>query len=353
MYISSVGNIIDNSNWPEWLKNAVTIDPEVEIVKNNVIWKSGTWVDGIWNDGIWEDGIFLSGTWISGTWKNGIFYNGVFKNGSFTGHWVDGVFSGDMVSSVWYKGTSIDGTFSDCTIHGGFIRNKPDEEGDFSNNILRNPVLNSKTVLKYSEYPEWLKKASTANAVVTLDENNEIVWHSGTWLYGTWKNGTWKSGEWKDGRWLNGIWENGVWKYGHWKNGTWMNGIWNDGVFYDGVWYNGEWQGGSILDAFFPKQEEKITTTPLNFKNINFYDDTLKIGMPCKTNTKDSEHAIYTYSKLNKQNTLIKFFKDIKDYINLNDINLNKILEIPQQYKIIYTGSHSNNNNGYIFSKSF
>ena len=49
----------------------------------------------------------------------------------------------------------------------------------------------------------WVFNAQMENAIIGEDENG-IVWYSGTWICGTWEDGTWYSGEFLNGRWKSG-----------------------------------------------------------------------------------------------------------------------------------------------------
>jgi len=60
--------------------------------------------------------------------------------------------------------------------------------------------LNLDTVkIKYN----WLFNAQMEDAIIGEDENG-LVWFSGTWVCGTWEGGTWYSGEFLNGRWKAG-----------------------------------------------------------------------------------------------------------------------------------------------------
>ena len=64
---------------PQWLRDAETIDANVEIVRGIVVWRGGTWwggtwEGGTWRGGTWEDGTWEGGTWEGGTWRGGLVY---------------------------------------------------------------------------------------------------------------------------------------------------------------------------------------------------------------------------------------------------------------------------------------
>lgn len=110
--------------------------------------------------------------------------------------------------------------------------------------------------------PDWLAKAETSMAVVTIQQDGAVIWHEGKWLNGTWEdgvwqggvwhNGTWKKGHWWKGTWKNGTWEQGTWKDGLWKKGTWWSGIWEDGTWEQGTWRQGMWKGKHQGPGFDP-----------------------------------------------------------------------------------------------------
>jgi hypothetical protein len=49
----------------------------------------------------------------------------------------------------------------------------------------------------------WLFNAQMEDAIIGEDENG-LVWFSGTWICGTWEGGTWYSGQFLNGRWKAG-----------------------------------------------------------------------------------------------------------------------------------------------------
>jgi hypothetical protein len=65
---------------PQWLKNAVVEDEDVEIINGVVVWRNGTWCNGTWRDGTWYNGIWHNGTWCNGIWHNGIWRNGIWRD---------------------------------------------------------------------------------------------------------------------------------------------------------------------------------------------------------------------------------------------------------------------------------
>jgi hypothetical protein len=110
--------ITELKNAPEWLKNAVVENENVEIdIYGNIIWKSGiwksgtwesgTWVSGTWESGIWKLGLWESGTWESGLWKSGTWVDGTWKSGTWKlGTWKSGTWEyGTWESGTWEYGT--------------------------------------------------------------------------------------------------------------------------------------------------------------------------------------------------------------------------------------------------------
>ena len=53
--------ISELTNAPQWLKDAIVENEDVEIVNNYVIWKDGTWKSGVWKSGRWEGGVWEDG----------------------------------------------------------------------------------------------------------------------------------------------------------------------------------------------------------------------------------------------------------------------------------------------------
>lgn len=49
----------------------------------------------------------------------------------------------------------------------------------------------------------WIFNAQMEDAIIGEDDNG-LVWYSGTWLCGTWEGGTWYSGDFIKGRWKDG-----------------------------------------------------------------------------------------------------------------------------------------------------
>ena len=45
--------------------------------------------------------------------------------------------------------------------------------------------------------PDWLARANTSMAIVTILSDGTVIWHEGIWNNGTWEDGTWEDGTWK------------------------------------------------------------------------------------------------------------------------------------------------------------
>lgn len=130
--------ISELENAPVWLKEAKTVDEDVSIENNIVIWRGGVWLDGVWYGGVWRSGMWLDGEWRGGEWYGGVWYGGVWRGGEWRGGvWRDGVWRDGM----WYGGEWLDGVWLDGERRGG-------------------------------------------------------VWRDGEWYGGEWRGGEWLDGEW-------------------------------------------------------------------------------------------------------------------------------------------------------------
>lgn len=101
------------------------------------------------------------------------------------------------------------------------------------NDIITLPSKINKT-LKNDAF-DWLNQAEFDNAIIEIDEKQNVIWHMGTWY-----NGHWHGDVWLDGIWNNGYWHQGEWYNGLWRNGTWLNGTWHNGIWKKGIWKSGE-----------------------------------------------------------------------------------------------------------------
>ena len=165
-------------------------------------------------------------------------------------------------------------------------------------NRYRYRLLDGLTLDSVSLRFPWLLEAEVTDAVVGINDNQELVWYkgiwesgrwfggnwvSGTWKYGDWYGGTWNSqnvtdkglsvdvdlnssgstqsvwftGRWYDGTWNDGTWVNGRWYGGTWERGTWNNGIWNDGTWNYGKFIGGIWVAGTWNDGIFNTDNEQ------------------------------------------------------------------------------------------------
>ena len=165
-------------------------------------------------------------------------------------------------------------------------------------NRYRYRLLDGLTLDSVSLRFPWLLEAEVTDAVVGIDDKQELVWYkgiwesgrwfggnwvSGTWKYGDWYGGTWNSqnvtdkglsvdvdlnssgstqsvwftGRWYDGTWNDGTWVNGRWYDGTWERGTWNNGIWNDGTWNHGKFIGGIWVAGTWNDGIFNTDNEQ------------------------------------------------------------------------------------------------
>jgi hypothetical protein len=132
-----------------------------------------------------------------------------------------------------------------------------------------------------SKYP-WILEAEISDAILGMDDEQNLIWYKGIWecgrwFGGTWISGTWISGDWYDGRWesksikdklisvdidnttyseknsqwYGGRWFDGTWNGGTWRNGRWYEGTWNDGKWYNGIWNDGTWLNGKFMGGIW------------------------------------------------------------------------------------------------------
>jgi len=199
----------DMTAWPQWLREADTLDARVNILENGrVIWLGGTWFDGAWHGGEWYGGYWYSGLWLRGNWYSGTWRDGEWRNGIWhSGTWYDGTWhghhwlSGEWHNGYWHRGIWASGYWHDGIWRGG----------------------------------EW----------------RGGYWHGGTWRDGEWRGGTWHNGVWHDGKRRGGYWQDGTWHNGTWHGGTWHNGTWNGGTWNGGEWHGGQWRDARIDRLLF------------------------------------------------------------------------------------------------------
>ena len=102
----------DQSNWPQWLRDADTRNALVEVTSSGrVTWLDGVWLDGVWRDGEWCNGEWLDGEWLDGVWLDGVWLDGVWRGGV----WRDGAWRG----GVWHGGEWCGGVWHGGVWHGG------------------------------------------------------------------------------------------------------------------------------------------------------------------------------------------------------------------------------------------
>ena len=72
----------------QWFLDCEVEDVRIEILKQTLVFNSGTffngtWVFGAWRGGTWKYGTWLDGVWFNGRWLNGVFKDGIIKDGKF------------------------------------------------------------------------------------------------------------------------------------------------------------------------------------------------------------------------------------------------------------------------------
>lgn len=238
---------IDKSSWPKWLQDAVTIDPVIEIDKNNnVIWKSGIWVTGDWFGKIWKDGIWMNGNWFTGEFEYGLWIDGNWYNGDFqNGIWMNGIWhNGCMSGGKWIDGVWISGCYfnnKNSEFKYGTIVSYKDEMKPVS----KNKIPQGLTILSKKEYPNSFNNCLFCNEKIAKDKEGTIYWLDGYFETGILKDVVWCNGIFNDGKFINGIWMNGYWKNGQFINSTWIKGYWKDGIFNNSTWEGGIWNSGA------------------------------------------------------------------------------------------------------------
>jgi len=91
---------------PQWLREAKTMDADVDVEEGYVIWWGGTWEGGVWNGGVWKGGVWWGGVWEDGSWWGGTWKGGVWNGGTWWGGiWKGGTWKG----GVWKGGIWEDG----------------------------------------------------------------------------------------------------------------------------------------------------------------------------------------------------------------------------------------------------
>ncbi len=77
--------ISELKNCPEWLRDAITVDADVDIVNGYVIWRGGDFLGGNFRGGNFLGGDFLGGDFLGGNFLGGNFLGGDFCGGDFCG----------------------------------------------------------------------------------------------------------------------------------------------------------------------------------------------------------------------------------------------------------------------------
>jgi hypothetical protein len=103
----------DTSKWPQWLKDAITENADIEINKfGSVVWRGGVWRGGVWRGGVWRGGVWRGGEWRGGV--KGDFFDLLLR----VPHEVDG-----LIATL--KAGNVDGSCyeGDCCCLCGTIAN--------------------------------------------------------------------------------------------------------------------------------------------------------------------------------------------------------------------------------------
>ena len=110
------------TNCPDWLKEAVTENADVEIINGEVHWHSGTWISGKWHNGAWYNGVWWNGTWENGTWNWGTWKEGVWNDGTWNdGTWKGGIWKrGFWERGLWHNGIWLAGTWKTGVWESGY-----------------------------------------------------------------------------------------------------------------------------------------------------------------------------------------------------------------------------------------
>lgn len=132
------------ANCPDWLKEAVTENADVDIIEGVVHWHSGTWHSGVWENGVWETGLWKGGTWKhglwkSGTWEGGTWHSGTWRSGTWNyGTWNDGRWrEGTWCNGIWEDGHWYSGYWNNGTWYDGFWHNGTWDRGSLKKAHIR------------------------------------------------------------------------------------------------------------------------------------------------------------------------------------------------------------------------
>lgn len=243
-------------------------------------------------------------------------------------------------------------------------------------------LIDGLDLIRLTEDFYWILDAEVSDAIIGIDNNQNIIWYKGTWeggrwFGGTWISGTWKSGDWYDGvwsskiitdkllsvsvdnsntnefssnwyggRWFGGTWQNGTWYSGRWYGGTWDRGRWFDGTWNDGTWNNGVFSGGIwVLGTW---NNGKFNTD----SSLSYWLDGKFLGGDFENGIwYDGEFSELPFNKsrfgtksFNSRNSIWhggKFLKgEFHSFLNINDDGLPDVSEI-HKYSTWYTGVFS------------
>ena len=240
-----------------------------------------------------------------------------------------------------------------------------------------------------SLYP-WILEAEISDALLGMDENQNLIWYSGIWHFGrwfgssngktaTWVSGIWVSGDWYggiwksndidnkfisisiqnttnnrnsiwfDGRWFDGTWEGGTWYNGRryagtWNSGDWYNGIWNDGTWEDGNFIGGIWVLGNWKDGIFNTDNKPSYWIAGNWDGGDFENGMWYSGVWDQKNNKISRFGTKSYNSRTSTWHGGKWISgDFHSRLNLDDDGLPDV-SISHKLSVWKTGLWSNGN---------
>ena len=110
--------ISELENAPDWLKEAKTVDEDVEIVGGRVIWRDGEWQDGVWQGGLWRGGVWRGGVWHGGVWRDGEWHGSATRQCVILGDDLRGYrFIAEYISELRIKAGCRDFSFDEARAH--------------------------------------------------------------------------------------------------------------------------------------------------------------------------------------------------------------------------------------------
>jgi len=243
-------------------------------------------------------------------------------------------------------------------------------------------LIDGLDLVRLSEDFYWILDAEVSNAIIGIDNNQDIVWYQGTWeggrwFGGTWLSGTWKSGDWYDGvwsskiitdkllsvsvdnsntnefssnwyggRWFGGSWQNGTWYAGRWYGGTWDRGRWFDGTWNDGTWNNGVFSGGIWVRGTWNNGRFNTDSSLSYWLDGKFLGGDFENGVwyNGEFNELPNNKSRFGTKSYNSRNSIWyggKFLKgEFHSFLNTNDKGLPDVSEI-HKYSTWYTGVFS------------